>query len=109
MGLLAKLSAEPLTTASTVPVLSSPLPIPAVIEEVVPPPLHPPITLSPVIILTEALLTPTTLPAVPSLPPVLTVAPTEVVPPLVQSPLLPSPIRPVIYSPSSGMSLYFFF
>ena len=109
MGLLAKLSAEPLTTASTVPVLSSPLPIPAVAEEVVPPPPHPPITPPPVAILTKAPSTPITLPAVPLPPSILTVAPTEVVPSSVQPPLLSSPIGPVIYSLSSGMSLYFSF
>jgi len=108
MGLLAELSAEPLTAASTVPVLFSPLPIPAVVEEVVPLPPHPPITPPPVAILTKAPSTPATLPAVPSLPPVLTVVPTEVVPPLVQPSLLSSPIGPVVYSPSSGTSLFIF-
>jgi len=108
MGLLAELSAEPLTAASTVPVLSSFLPISAVIEEVVPLLLHPPITPPLVAILTKAPSTPATLPAVPSPPPVLTVAPTEMVPLPVQPPLLPSPIGPVVYSPSSGISLFIF-
>jgi len=109
MGLLAELSAEPLTAAPTAPILSSSLPIPAVIEEAISPPLYPPITLPLVAILTEAPSTPTTLPAVPLPLPVLTVASTKMVPPPVQPSLLPSPIGPVIYSPSLGMSLYFSF
>ena len=109
MGLLAELSAKPFTVASTIPVLSSSLPIPAVIEEAISPPPHPPITPPPVAILTKAPSTPITLPAVPLPPSILTVAPTEVVPSSVQPPLLSSPIGPVIYSSSSGMSLYFSF